>query len=173
MTHRISPPAHPNKPRPSAPRNFVLISEVILPAAGEDDLPPFFPDPPDPPHPTRAFHYRANRQEELPQPYVLSFQPQPQMEGPGTARRDQSPRRQRCLCVAAACLPPIIPPARLCPPPPFMLKIKGSGTYEMLLRSPSLTIPPAQLLRLLLQARRIDDHSRLLRLQREKKACTG
>lgn len=61
------------------------------------------------------------------------------------------------------CLP-LFPPHASPRLPPFMLKIKGSGTYEMLLRFPSLTIP-----RLLLQARRIDGHTCLLRMQRERK----
>lgn len=45
---RFRPCPHPYKPKPSASRNSALISEAIPHR------------PPDPPHPTRAFHYGAD-----------------------------------------------------------------------------------------------------------------
>lgn len=142
----VSPRAHPYKPKPSASRNFALISEAI----------PHRPPPPRPssPHSCLSLWSRPRR-EELPQPSVLRFQPQPQVEGPGTGRRDQAPRRHAAFVwLQLVCLPLFPPLRRPHASPPFMLKIKGSGTYEMLLRFPSLTIPLAQLPRLLLQTRR-------------------
>lgn len=94
-------------PGPSLQTQALRLPQLCANLRGDSPPPPR----PSSPHSGLSLWSRPRR-EELPQPYVLSFQPQPQVEGPGTGRRDQTPRRHAAFVwLQLVCLP-LFPPLR-------------------------------------------------------------